>query len=970
MDAQNFFIPSLGAIENMKSVQDRQQSHNILYGNHTDHASSNAKVSQHCSPASSYGHNIHSTSQSHFLYSGNVGGYRQSLSGSETDLSTSTENLTHEEKYVLRNSTRQEPQGEETLNAEDPGSGCGGGGGGGGGVGTFRGGGSSYTSMDQSSCSTLIIHKDCEGDFEDEYEDDDEDDARNSHSVDTRQKYVPNRNGLVYSGEVRPELHHHSSPGYYSGSVPYHSCQLLQKQQQQSIYQGQNSFSVSPYCKMDYASHYPPEMSGISKQYLDQSEVLKHLAKEMHPSTSACASQTSALKMSDALIQSASYSNHYGSSIGPAVSQAFFGTEFDLSKLPPPPEYPGHTAPQSKSSSMGSTLAAMNSCVASSPSGLQTPVPSTLTASTKSASPPSVCTTTTTATTTNKCILSRSQPDLSQLGRWDDIGVRRNNYLSQRPKTKGKASPDLSPALLHQRVHDVKYGAGNLSTMDFLAVDKHLEAVEEENRRLKSELEIYTTKVSKLQKFEVDIQKVHNAYEDLKESSNKQHRLNQRVRTKLELEVCRLKEQNKEQKEQLDAANSHLLRRHLPIDSDGNSDFKREIQRRDQMIAQLIQQNKELMAAKERHEIELAAQRATLQEQRSHIDILDSALTNAQANVLKLEEECRKKQAYVERVAQLQKALTALQVVSERREEMERKLRKQLEMDLQEARQQLSQKEAGNGHKAQCSNASKKLQTGGDSANRVEMGGQEMLENGDFSNSSDAVGDLKRVVREKEERIIALETEVSKWEQRYLEENAMRQIAIDAASMPKDAKIAALERTSQESEKLIAQARSEKLKQMDELHASHKRCADMESKIKDLESHLAERDAMIKVLQKHSMERDAALQSAMLRSPLHTPHPSFHTVTASSTATTTTTIRGSSLSAVPTEEKADSSSLGSSVPVSLPNVTPAMASTNDATCESLDEQLKKLDSQLLSKDSIIHALRSEKEKYPSHYWMV
>lgn len=49
--------------------------------------------------------------------------------------------------------------------------------------------------------------------------------------------------------------------------------------------------------------------------------------------------------------------------------------------------------------------------------------------------------------------------------------------------------------------------------------------------------------------------------------------------------------------------------------------------------------DKELIAAKDRQEIELAAQRATLEEQRTHIDILDTALTNAQSNVVRLEEE-------------------------------------------------------------------------------------------------------------------------------------------------------------------------------------------------------------------------------------------------------------------------------------------------------------------------------------------
>lgn len=67
--------------------------------------------------------------------------------------------------------------------------------------------------------------------------------------------------------------------------------------------------------------------------------------------------------------------------------------------------------------------------------------------------------------------------------------------------------------------------------------------------------------------------------------------------------------------------------------------------------------DKELGAAKERQEIELAAQRATLQEQRNHIGILDTALTNAQQNIRRLEEELRKKQMCVERLNQLHGAL-------------------------------------------------------------------------------------------------------------------------------------------------------------------------------------------------------------------------------------------------------------------------------------------------------------------------
>ncbi len=47
------------------------------------------------------------------------------------------------------------------------------------------------------------------------------------------------------------------------------------------------------------------------------------------------------------------------------------------------------------------------------------------------------------------------------------------------------------------------------------------------------------------------------------------------------------------------------------------------------------------MSTKERLEIEVAAQRATLQEQRAHISVLDNALANAHSNILRTEEEVR-----------------------------------------------------------------------------------------------------------------------------------------------------------------------------------------------------------------------------------------------------------------------------------------------------------------------------------------
>lgn len=41
---------------------------------------------------------------------------------------------------------------------------------------------------------------------------------------------------------------------------------------------------------------------------------------------------------------------------------------------------------------------------------------------------------------------------------------------------------------------------------------------------------------------------------------------------------------------------------------------------------------------------------------------------------------------------------------------------------------------------------------------------------------------LRLQLREKEERILALEADITKWEQKYLEESTMRQFAMDVAA--------------------------------------------------------------------------------------------------------------------------------------------------------------------------------------------
>lgn len=56
-------------------------------------------------------------------------------------------------------------------------------------------------------------------------------------------------------------------------------------------------------------------------------------------------------------------------------------------------------------------------------------------------------------------------------------------------------------------------------------------------------------------------------------------------------------------------------------------------------IESLMFPDKELLSSKERLELEVTSLRTSLQEQQSKMDILDNALTNAQGNVVRLEEE-------------------------------------------------------------------------------------------------------------------------------------------------------------------------------------------------------------------------------------------------------------------------------------------------------------------------------------------
>ncbi|XP_045896151.1 angiomotin isoform X2 [Micropterus dolomieu] len=309
----------------------------------------------------------------------------------------------------------------------------------------------------------------------------------------------------------------------------------------------------------------------------------------------------------------------------------------------------------------------------------------------------------------------------------------------------------------------------------------------EENRMLRQEMEACREKVTKLHKLETEIQLVSEAYENLAKSSSKREALEKTMRNKLELEVRRLHDFNRDLRERMETANKQLAAK----ECDGSEDNRKT-------ISQLLAQNKETLREKEKLEMELNALRSTTEDQRRHIEIRDQALNNAQAKVVKLEEELKKKQVYVEKVERMQQALAQLQAACEKREQLEHRLRTRLERELESLRMQQRQ---------------------------------------GFSQSSGAVPSeynataLMEHLREKEERILALEADMTKWEQKYLEESVMRQFALDAAASvatQRDTSVAVISHSPSSSYDTSVEARIQK--EEEEILMANRRCLDMESR--------------------------------------------------------------------------------------------------------------------------------------------
>lgn len=332
------------------------------------------------------------------------------------------------------------------------------------------------------------------------------------------------------------------------------------------------------------------------------------------------------------------------------------------------------------------------------------------------------------------------------------------------------------------------------------------ERLQRENERLRQELELLTEKASRLQKLELEIQRISEAYETLMKGSAKRENLEKTMRNKLEAEIKRLHDFNRDLRDQVESATKQRAAKEAET-----SDPKHHV------FVKLLEQNEEQQRERERLEKQLFAMRVSAEEAQRRRDVLERALSAAQSRSRRLEEELQRKRAYVQKVEGLQSALAQLQAACEKRETLELRLRTRLEQELKSLRAQQKQRSTSTST--------------------------------ELSSST-----LEQQLSEKEERILALEADITKWEQKYLEESTMRQFAMDAAATA----------AAQRDTTIIKHSpgTSPNSSFNEDLPLANHRHQEMENRIRALHAQLLEKDAVIKVLHQRSKLEQQGLRPA------------------------------------------------------------------------------------------------------------
>ncbi|XP_061744053.1 angiomotin-like 2a [Nerophis ophidion] len=326
-----------------------------------------------------------------------------------------------------------------------------------------------------------------------------------------------------------------------------------------------------------------------------------------------------------------------------------------------------------------------------------------------------------------------------------------------------------------------------------------------ENIRLRQEVEMYAQKVARLDKMEEEMKKVSEAHQTLMKDSVKRQDLEKTMRKKLEAEMKRMHDFNRDLREQLWAATKQRA-----VKEEEHSDHKQHV------FLKLLEQNEQQWREKERLEKKVQHLCLSAEDSRRARERLEVALLASHARNRLLGEELQRKRAYVEKVERLQGSLAQLQAACEKREELELRLRTRLEEELRSLRGQQNR-------------------TSGLRAAEPES----CL--------------WRQQLGEPEGRILVLEDDISSWEHKYLQESTIRYFAVDPAAAHRDTTTT----TISKSPPLSPDSSSK-----EDLPVTCLTQQEVQNRMRALHVQLLEKDSMIRVLQQRSRRDQGVLRPA------------------------------------------------------------------------------------------------------------
>ncbi|XP_020603075.1 angiomotin-like [Orbicella faveolata] len=338
-----------------------------------------------------------------------------------------------------------------------------------------------------------------------------------------------------------------------------------------------------------------------------------------------------------------------------------------------------------------------------------------------------------------------------------------------------------------------------------------VELLSRDNVALREKLENVYFKMNSMQTLECELQSMRSAYEELQISFRKQEDLEYSTRTRMESEIGKLQENNRNLKAELDRCGDEVEQGKKSLEN-----FRSDLKLKNEVIRQLIVQSNNFAATRDDLENTIKQQRNQIEELEREKDRLNSSLVQSQERILYLQQELKKQQLHTNHVIPDSKT-HGLHVTE----------RSAVKDDTC-----LTNDEKTTHHRH---------------TNSADEGIAEL-------DGPTSVPVLLELLREKDDRIQVLGENISRLEQTLLQEGTSRNLAIRAVSVPKEARIAALEKSIEEREKIITECRGQNLKSVEELYVANRRCADLEAIIKSLHLQLAEKTARLCILQNSDEE--------------------------------------------------------------------------------------------------------------------